>query len=93
VVEGAADIGIGAGWGPYLRDVTVSGNLVRDCAMGVAASAVRDAGHAVITGNTISGAVRGAIVGMDHRTPVTGDLSLAGSDVPGNLTVSNNVTT
>jgi uncharacterized secreted repeat protein (TIGR03808 family) len=38
VVENAAQIGIRAGWGPYLRNVTVSGNVVRNAAIGIAVS-------------------------------------------------------
>ena len=56
----------------------------RQCGARRAASASRSrwcsgAGTAVIAGNLISGAPRGAIVGMDHAKAVTGDLS-AGAD-------------
>jgi hypothetical protein len=58
-----------------MRDVSVTGNVVRSAPLGVAVSVVRGAGTAVISGNLISDAARGAIVGMDHAKPVTGDLS------------------
>ena len=61
---------------PIMRDVSVVGNVVRDCRLGIAVSVVNGAGTAVITGNLISGPPRGAIVGMDHAKAVTGDLSL-----------------
>src|SRR5262249_1802146 len=74
VVGGAALAGVMAGWGPYLRDVTITGNVLRTAAIGVAVSVVPGSGNAVIADNTISGTRRGAIVGMDHAKAVTGDL-------------------
>ncbi len=75
VVENAPVAGIMVGWGAYMRDVSVAGNVVRGAPLGVAVSVVNGAGTAVIAGNLISGASRGAIVGMDHAKAVTGDLS------------------
>jgi uncharacterized secreted repeat protein (TIGR03808 family) len=75
VIENAPVAGIMVGWGAYMRDVSVTGNVVRNSPLGVAVSVVNGAGTAVITGNLISGASRGAIVGMDHAKAVTGDLS------------------
>jgi uncharacterized secreted repeat protein (TIGR03808 family) len=75
VIENAPVAGIMVGWGAYMRDVSVNGNVVRNAPFGVAVSVVNGAGTAVITGNLISGASRGAIVGMDHAKAVTGDLS------------------
>jgi uncharacterized secreted repeat protein (TIGR03808 family) len=80
IVENAEIAGIGLGWGRYLRDVAVTGNVVRNCGIGVTVSVVKGAGTAVITGNHISNVRRGAIVGMQWRTPVTGDLALAGAE-------------
>lgn len=74
VVENAPQAGINVGWGAYLRDVSVVGNLVRTARFGIAVSVTSGAGTAVIAGNLISGAGRGAIVGMDHAKAVTGDL-------------------
>jgi len=75
VIENAPVAGIMIGWGAYMRDVSVTGNVMRNSPLGVAVSVVNGAGTAVITGNLISGASRGAIVGMDHAKAVTGDLS------------------
>ena len=74
VVENAPVAGIMVGWGAFMRDVSVTGNVVRDCRLGISVSVVNGAGTAVIAGNLISGS-RGAIVGMDHAKAVTGDLS------------------
>ena len=75
VIENAPVAGIMVGWGAFMRDVSVTGNVVRNSPLGVAVSVVNGAGTAVIAGNLISGASRGAIVGMDHAKAVTGDLS------------------
>ena len=75
VIENAPVAGIMVGWGAYMRDVSINGNVVRNSPLGVAVSVVNGAGTAVIAGNLISGASRGAIVGMDHAKAVTGDLS------------------
>ena len=75
VIENAPYAGIVVGWGAYMRDVSVVGNVVRGAPLGIAVSVTSGAGTAVITGNLISGASRGAIVGMDHAKVVAGDLS------------------
>jgi len=75
VVENAPTAGIYAGWGPYLRDVTVTGNVVRSSSVGIAVSVAQGAGAALIADNLISGAQRGAIVGMNGGSAVTGELS------------------
>ena len=75
VIEGAPSAGISVGWGAFMRDVAVTGNVVRDARVGIAVSVSNGAGNAAITGNLISGAAKGAIVGMDHAKAVTGDLS------------------
>src|ERR1043166_8558627 len=75
----AAGIGIALGWGQYLRDVTVTGNVVRSADVGIAVSVVPGAGSAVIADNLISGVRRGAILGMDRHTPVTGELTNDGA--------------
>ena len=75
MIENAPTAGIMVGWGAYMRDVSVTGNVVRNTPLGIAVSVVSGAGTAVIAGNLLSGTPRGAIVGMDHAKAVTGDLS------------------
>jgi uncharacterized secreted repeat protein (TIGR03808 family) len=89
VIENAPTAGIHLGWGPHLRDVTVTGNVVRASGVGIAVSVATGAGSAVISGNLISGSRRGAIVGMDRHTAVTGDLSNDGARFA-HLTISGN---
>jgi len=90
VVENATFAGIMAGWGPYLRDVTITGNVVRAAPIGVGISVVPGAGSAVIANNVISGARRGAILGMDHREVVTGDLTRDGAARYAQLAIGGN---
>lgn len=90
VVEGAPLYGITAGWGEYLRDVVISGNIVRDAGVGIAVSVVETSGAAVITGNLVDGARGGAIVGYRWAKPATGDLALPGANVPAHLTIALN---
>ncbi len=79
VVENAPSFGIMAGWGKYLRDVTITGNVVRNAFIGVGVSVVPGAGTALVSNNLISGSGRAAIVGLDHAKVVTGDLGTEGT--------------
>ncbi len=89
VIEGAAWVGILVGWGVSLRDVAVVGNVVRDAPIGVGVSIVEGAGGAVIADNVISGASRGAVLGMNFDEPVTADLARGGA-APPQLRISGN---
>ena len=88
VIEGAPNAGISVGWGAYMRDVSVTGNVVRNARHGIALSVSSGAGNAVVTGNLISGSAKGAIVGMDFTRAVT-DLERDGARYA-NLQVSGN---
>jgi len=90
VIERAPRAGISAGWGQYLRNVAVTGNVVREAGFGVAVSVVAGAGVAVISGNLFAGTTRGAIVGMEWHKAVTGDLALAGAERYPQLKISGN---
>ncbi len=74
VIESAPSFGIMAGWGKYLRDVTITGNVVRNAFVGIGVSVVPGAGTALVSNNLISGSRGSAIVGLDHAKPATGDL-------------------
>ena len=90
VIENAPYIGIAAGWGQYLRDVTINANVVRGADYGIAVSVAPGAGAAVIADNMISGARLGAIVGMEWKKPVTGDLAKDGAERYAQLSVVGN---
>jgi len=74
IVENAPSFGIMAGWGKYMRDVTITGNVVRDAYVGIGVSVVPGAGTALVSNNLISGSRLAAIAGLDHAKVVTGDL-------------------
>lgn len=75
VVENAPDTGIKIGWGQFLRDITVTGNVVRSVGYGITASVSNGAGPAVIAGNMVAEAAHGSIVGMDFAEVLPGDLN------------------
>ncbi|MEA2818084.1 MAG: hypothetical protein QOJ86_88 [Bradyrhizobium sp.] len=79
VIENAPSFGIIAGWGKYLRDVTITGNVIRNAFVGIGVSVASGVGTALVNNNMISGAPRGAVVGLDHARPVTPDLSADGA--------------
>jgi uncharacterized secreted repeat protein (TIGR03808 family) len=90
VVEKAPTAGIMVGWGRYLRDVSVTGNVVRSADVGVAVSVTPGAGAVVIADNVIAETVRGAIVGFDHKRAVTGDLARDGAGRYAHLSIAGN---
>jgi uncharacterized secreted repeat protein (TIGR03808 family) len=79
VIENAPAFGIVAGWGKYLRDVAITGNVIRNAFVGVGVSVTPGAGTALVNNNMISEAPRGAVVGLDHARPITSDLSSEGA--------------
>jgi len=90
VIENAPYTGIAAGWGPYLRDVAISANVIRGAAFGVTVSVAPGAGTAVIAANLISDVRIGAIVGMEWERVVTGDLAKDGAARYAQLSIGGN---
>jgi uncharacterized secreted repeat protein (TIGR03808 family) len=90
IIENAPVAGISVGWGQYLRDVSVTGNVVRSAGVGIAVSVTPGAGSAVIADNLISGTKNGAIVGMDQRRAMTGDLAREGAARYAQLAINGN---
>src|ERR1700730_15227279 len=80
VIENAPSFGIVAGWGKYLRDVAITGNVIRNALVGIGVSVTPGAGTALVNNNMISETPRGAVVGLDHARPVTGDLTAQGAE-------------
>jgi uncharacterized secreted repeat protein (TIGR03808 family) len=90
VVEGSPGYGVMIGWGGYLRDVSVTDNLIRDAYIGIGVSTDPSAGTALITRNMISGAKDGAIRAMNGPTPVGSDLAMASAEAYRNLAIYSN---
>lgn len=91
VIETAPSFGILVGWGRYLRDVSVTDNVIRNAHIGIAISVDPSAGTALITDNLITGAKDGAIRGLSGPTPFGPDLARESSEAYSNLAVYANV--
>ncbi len=91
VIEGAPAYGIMIGWGPHLRDVSVTDNLIRNALIGIAVSVDPSAGTALITKNLITGTKEGAIRAMSGPTSVGPDLATASAETFRNVAVYANV--
>jgi uncharacterized secreted repeat protein (TIGR03808 family) len=89
VIEDAPAAGISVGAGKYLRDVSVSGNVVRRANRGIEVSVGPGAGHVAITGNLIAESGHGAIVGMEWDKVASDDLVRDAARYP-QLTISGN---
>jgi uncharacterized secreted repeat protein (TIGR03808 family) len=89
-VENAPYAGIAAGWGAYLRDVAVTSNVIRRADFGITVSVAPGAGAAVISDNMIADVRGGAIVGMEWKKPVTGDLAKDGAARYAQLSIGGN---
>ncbi|MBB4064518.1 TIGR03808 family TAT-translocated repetitive protein [Gellertiella hungarica] len=88
-VDGAAKWGLLLGWGPYLRNVVASGNMVRNAPVGCAVSVAEGAGGALVTGNGFSDTPV-AIAGFRWNEQASGDLIAGGAEAFANLTVERN---
>jgi uncharacterized secreted repeat protein (TIGR03808 family) len=91
VIDGAPAYGIMVGWGSYLRDVSVTDNLIRKAHIGIGVSVSPSAGTALITDNLITDAKEGAIRAMNGPTPVGPDLARESAEAYRNLAVYANV--
>ncbi len=89
IVENADQCGIWLGWGRYLRDVSATGNVVRNCPIGISLSMAKGARNCLVANNIIR-AAKYPIVGMDHQKIVTGDLSRGRNKVPSQFTITGN---
>ncbi|PBB82544.1 TIGR03808 family TAT-translocated repetitive protein [Mesorhizobium sp. WSM3879] len=90
VVENAPLYGMQLGWGPYLRNVVATGNIIRKSGTGIVVSVVEGSGSAVISDNIIDAAQNGAIIGQRWANPVTGDLARSTFTGYAHLTVERN---
>ncbi|WP_052726250.1 TIGR03808 family TAT-translocated repetitive protein [Devosia epidermidihirudinis] len=86
-VQKVPGTGIGAGAGPYLRNVIIASNVISTTVIGVAVSVVDGAGKVHIADNLISDSGI-AIAGMAWRDVVEPDLATNAARYP-NVTVGN----
>ena len=92
VIEDGPGHGLRLGWGPDLRNVVASGNIIRKVRVGIAVTVMDGAGATVISDNIIDSAPGGAIVGFHRHDAVTGDLAGAGDLHWRHLTIQRNRT-
>jgi uncharacterized secreted repeat protein (TIGR03808 family) len=90
VIENAPAFGIVAGWGKYLRDVTITGNVIRKALAGIGVSVTAGAGTALVNNNMIAETPRGAVVGLDRARPVTADLTGDGAQRYAQVVIGSN---
>ncbi|QKD04753.1 TIGR03808 family TAT-translocated repetitive protein [Mesorhizobium loti] len=90
VIENAPLYGMSIGWGPYLRNVVATGNIIRKAGTGIVVSVVEGAGTAVISDNVIDGALNGAVIGQRWAEPVTADLTQLTNSGFAHVTVERN---
>lgn len=81
-IEGAPTAGIVVGWGKFMRDCVVSGNLVRRSRAGILVSADPEAGAVLVTANMISDAKDGAIRAHSLGRPLGPELAATTTDTP-----------
>jgi uncharacterized secreted repeat protein (TIGR03808 family) len=90
VIENAPFWGLALGFGPYLRNVTATGNIVRRAGTGCAVSVADAAGDAIIANNIFQSMQRGAIIGYRWNDAATGDLAKDGAKGFPHLTIEGN---
>ncbi|UYN99658.1 MAG: TIGR03808 family TAT-translocated repetitive protein [Devosia sp.] len=81
MVDNVPGVGIGAGWGPYLRNVLISGNTVSASTIGIAVSIADGAGSVTIGANQLEGSTHD-IAGMLWTEIAEPDLRAAASRYP-----------
>lgn len=77
VIENVPGNGMAAGWGPYMRNLTLTNNLVQNTHIGIYVSVVEGVGAAQVKDNQISNAKRAPIVGARWDDIVELDLQKA----------------
>jgi uncharacterized secreted repeat protein (TIGR03808 family) len=90
-VEGCPRGGFVLGYGNYLADVNLTGNVARDCRAGVVVTVAKSEGNALISGNVFSRCAEGGVVGYEWEKKATGDLAAPGAAVFPGITVQGNV--
>jgi uncharacterized secreted repeat protein (TIGR03808 family) len=90
-VDNVPGVGIGAGYGKYLRNVIVADNVVSDVETGIAVSVAAGVGPVRVAGNLISGARKSAIAGLRWEELASPDLAADAARYPGVSVTGNTV--
>jgi uncharacterized secreted repeat protein (TIGR03808 family) len=91
VIEGAPTAGISAGWGAYLRNVSITGNLIRASGIGILISSDPQTGMCLVSQNMISDVKDGAIRAMDHGVAQGPDLAITTPPANGRHVITGNI--
>ncbi len=89
-IDVTAKWGLLLGWGPYLRNVVATGNMIRGVPLGCAVTVADGAGSAVIADNIFSATPEGAVAGFRWADKASGDLVREGAAAFPQLTVERN---
>lgn len=89
-IENAPNAGMIIGWGPYMREVVATSNVIRKARVGIMFTRDPGAGAALIAQNLISGTRDGAIRAMDKGV-VVGPEFVRGGAQNGRVTIAGNV--
>ena len=89
-IEGAPTVGIQIGWGPFMRDVAATGNVIRNARVGISITNASEAGTCLLANNLISKSLDGAIRTMHHGVVSGPDLARDPAQ-GGRITLSGNV--
>ena len=92
VIESAPTAGLVVGWGPSMREVVATGNLIRKSRVGILVTSEMGAGACLLANNMISGAADGSIRAMDAEGRATGPELAHGAGADTLLSIVGNVT-
>jgi uncharacterized secreted repeat protein (TIGR03808 family) len=88
IIENIPKIGILLGWGSYMRNLSVTGNIVRNANEGIGISVVEGVGKAVMSANIFDNIKTGMIFGRQWKKVVTKDMITFGSQGYENITIN-----
>jgi len=91
VVENVPGVGIAAGYGPFVRNVSINSNVITGANIGIGVTVVNDpkVGKVHVSDNLISGATVAGIAGLEWQNVVSTDLAADAGRYP-HVTVSDN---
>jgi uncharacterized secreted repeat protein (TIGR03808 family) len=91
VVENVPGVGIAAGYGPFVRNVSINSNVITGASIGIGVTVVNDAkvGKVHVSDNLISGATTAGIAGLEWQNVVSDDLARDAGRYP-HVTVTDN---
>lgn len=90
VIDNAPRAGMLLGWGPYLRGVVATGNIVRNSAIGIAVTVAEGARATQISNNVFQNTLRGAVIGFLWKDAATEDLTKDDANRYDHLDISGN---